>query len=34
MNIAKLNEERALLKPDWIKVVYENREIPNREMVR
>jgi len=34
MNIAKLNEERALLKPDWIKIVYENREISNREMVR
>lgn len=33
MNIAKISEERALEKPDWIKTIYEGRKITNREMV-
>jgi long-chain acyl-CoA synthetase len=33
MNIAKLNENRALENPDWIKIVYEDREISNAEIV-
>lgn len=34
MNIAKLNEDRALERADWIKTIYEGREISNREMVQ
>jgi len=33
MNIARLNEERGLQSPDWIKIVYEDRKITNREMI-
>jgi long-chain acyl-CoA synthetase len=34
MNIAKLNEVRCLEKPDWIRLIYEDRIISNREIVR
>ncbi len=34
MNIAKLNEDRGMEKPDWIKIIYDNCEISNRELTR
>ncbi len=34
MNIAKLNEARGLEKPDVIKIIYEDRQISNMEIVR
>lgn len=34
MNIAKLNEDRGLQHAETTKVIYEGREITNREMVR
>ncbi|MEE9913137.1 MAG: AMP-binding protein [Deltaproteobacteria bacterium] len=34
MNIARLNEDRALEKPDWIKIIYENRQLSNMDIIR
>ena len=34
MNLAKLNEEKTLNKPEWVKIIYEDREITNTEIVR
>jgi len=34
MNIAKLNEDRGLEKPDLTKIIYEDREISNMEIIR
>ena len=34
MNIARLNEDRALQRPDFIKIIYEDREISNAEILR
>jgi len=34
MNIAKRNEDRSLEKPEWIKIIYEDRQISNMEIVR
>lgn len=33
MNLARLNEEKALEQPDWIKLIYEDRKISNKEIV-
>jgi long-chain acyl-CoA synthetase len=33
MNLARLNESRGLEHPDWIKIIYEDREISNAEIV-
>ena len=34
MNIAKLNEDRGLEKPDLTKIIYEDREISNLDIIR
>ncbi|MRR15957.1 MAG: long-chain fatty acid--CoA ligase [Deltaproteobacteria bacterium] len=34
MNIAKLNEDRGLDRADEVKIIYQDRELTNREMIR
>jgi long-chain acyl-CoA synthetase len=34
VNLARLNEEKTLNKPEWVKIIYEDREITNTEIVR
>ncbi len=34
MNIAKLNEDRGLEKPDLTKIIYEDRELSNLDIIR
>jgi len=34
MNIAQLNEDRGLDKADQVKVIYQDRELTNREIIR
>lgn len=33
MNIARISEEKSLEKPDWVRTIYEDRKITNREML-
>ena len=33
MNLAKLNEDKRIDKPDWTSIIYEDREITNAEII-